>query len=377
MKSLAMIAVVGLILLAYGAIHYYTYSKLLPVFPWGRWSLAVALGILGGSIFIVMAMANSGTVHGLARSLAFAAFSWMGIVFLFFCFSLFVDVVAKLASLPSWPGLSTALASPLRSIVVAALAVAVGFWGYVAAQDFSVLTTTLTSPRLISPVRVVQISDLHLGLLSNTKFLRRMVQTINGLQADIIVCTGDLVDMQMDHLDGIGDLMSQLRAKHGKYAVYGNHEAFAGLRSAREFFTRSGFELLSNRGINLPQLINIVGIDDPAVARAGGPPVPRAEDLLRPFANDLFTVLLKHQPTVEAAGVALVDLQLSGHVHGGQIFPFGLLTRLFYPAPYGLSALADRHWLYVSRGTGTWGPPMRVLAPAEIAVFDLRPLVDK
>ena len=122
--------------------------------------------------------------------------------------------------------------------------------------------------------------------------------------------------------------------------------------------------------------LNIAGVDDPMAARSASTKTLNETELLKHYANGRYTVLLKHQPVINPHSVGLFDLQLSGHVHGGQIFPFGVLTWLVYRTPMGLSVINKDAWLYVSRGTGTWGPPMRVLAPPEISLFDLRPLHD-
>jgi predicted MPP superfamily phosphohydrolase len=209
--------------------------------------------------------------------------------------------------------------------------------------------------------------------MSDERHIRRIVDEINSLAPDVIVSTGDLVDMQMDHLQGLVEQIERLQARWGKFAVYGNHEFLAGIDAARDVTERAGFILLSGGGVTVNDAVNIAGVDDPAVKRSMQQPGIDEAELLKQFNNGLFTVLLKHQPVMESASIRRFDLQLSGHVHGGQIFPFGLLTRAFYRIPVGLSPAGDAGWIYVSRGAGTWGPPMRVLAPPEITLIDLRP----
>jgi predicted MPP superfamily phosphohydrolase len=123
-------------------------------------------------------------------------------------------------------------------------------------------------------------------------------------------------------------------------------------------------------------VIHIVGVDDPAVRRRITMDGRAEKAALQGIPKDDFTVLLKHQPRVDRASVEWFDLQLSGHTHGGQIFPFHWLVRLAYPARTGLSQVGDETWLYVSRGTGTWGPPIRFLAPSELTVIELEPAPD-
>ena len=119
-------------------------------------------------------------------------------------------------------------------------------------------------------------------------------------------------------------------------------------------------------------LINIAGVDDPVVRGYGQSPGVPERQLLSSFPKDKFTLFLKHRPDVEQSSEGLFDLQLSGHAHKGQLFPFTLVVRLVFPRIAGLYRLASGSWLYVSRGTGTWGPPIRFLAPPEVTVIDLR-----
>ena len=199
------------------------------------------------------------------------------------------------------------------------------------------------------------------------------------MDADIIVCTGDLIDMQMDHLDGLGQLMSSLQARYGKYAVLGNHEALAGLPASRRFIERIGFKLLSGSGVSIDRLINLVGVDDPAVAGRFQQSTVDEPALLKRFDNGLYTLLLKHQPVVEQQSTGLFDLQLSGHTHGGQcrLPGFGaILTSSQHWKRYEAGLYrADDTTLYVSRGLGMEGfgtPRARFLCPPEVVSITLR-----
>lgn len=361
----------------YGGFHYYAYRKLATLFPQHPIFIVTGLALLGCSIFVVVLFTHGNIVNRFAEPIAFISFWWMGIVFLFFVFSVPIDVLARISGISGNSQIHAGLISPWRTIIVGIVVLFLSGYGYLASQRIHIETFSLTSPKIIEPIRIVQISDLHLGLLSNEQYFQKVVAEINSLDADIIVCTGDLVDMQMDHLDVLGKIMSGLKAWHGKFAVYGNHEALAGLQASRSFTEGIGFTLLSNIGTTIDDAINLVGVDDPAVEGRFQSSSVNEPDLLQQYDNGLYTILLKHQPSVEQASIGLFDLQLSGHTHGGQIFPFGLLIHLFYKAPFGLSQLKSNGWLYVSRGTGTWGPPMRVLAPPEITLIQLQPLTNK
>lgn len=366
------ILAVSLLLLSYAGMHYYLFKKICRIFPDYRKILVISLWILAGSLFVVEALTHTGLSH-LAIPLAWISRFWTGYLFLFFMLSISVDFLIKIANLILKEHYLLHIKQEFRTILISMFVLIVCFFGYISAQQINVLSFTLSHSKLKQPVSIVQISDLHLDMLTNKVHLQSIVEDINALQADIIVSTGDLVDMQLDYLDGYSNILAGIKAKMGKYAVYGNHEVFAGLEKSKIFIEKSGFTLLSNEGITVDQIINIAGIDDPAASgkllETGG----EEKQILEKLAPDIFTLLLKHQPRVASDSRLKFDLQLSGHTHGGQIFPFSLLTKIAYPLPFGLSQTGPNSWLYVSKGTGTWGPPMRVFAKPEITVFYLAP----
>ena len=372
MHTFVMILALSALLSGYCGMHYYLYRKMRWVFPRYRKVLAAVIIFLAISLFLVQVLVHNG-YSNITIPLAWLAYVWVGYVFLFLAIAGTTDILIKVASLLRKNNVLSHIQQGTRTIVLGFITLLVCIAGIVSAQQVNVRSYTLTTTKLQSPITIVQITDLHLDQLTSIDHLQKMVATINELHPDIIVSTGDLVDMQADHLDGISDTLANLRARLGKFAVFGNHEAFGGINQAREFTTRAGFRILSNQGITIDHTINIIGVDDPAVERRLKSDGVQENILLNQFPTGLFTILLKHQPVVAPASSNLFDLQLSGHTHGGQIFPFTLLVKIFYHAPFGLSKAGPSSWLYVSKGSGTWGPPMRVLAEPEISVFHLQP----
>jgi len=305
----------------------------------------------------------------------------MGFAFLFFSFSVTMDLVlfllraggglfggkasSVLASSATWP--------VLLPVILAAAATG---YGLASARQIKVEWVRIPTRKLAEksgPFRIVQISDLHLDLWSDERRLRRIVETIQAMRPDVVVSTGDLVDMGPDRLGGFADLLHQLKPRFGKFAVTGNHEAYVGPAKSLAVTRRAGFEMLSYEGATVDDVVHIAGVDDPAVRNRVTMDGRAERALLQRYPKEEFTLLLKHQPRVDRASVEWFDLQLSGHTHGGQIFPFHWLVRLAYPARTGLSRVGRETWLYVSRGTGTWGPPIRLFAPSELTVIELEP----
>ena len=372
MHTLAMILALSALLSGYCGMHYYLYRKMRWVFPHSRKVLAAIIVFLAMSLFLAQVLVHNGYSH-FAIPLAWLTYVWFGYAFLFLAIAGSADILIKAVSLVHKDNVLVRIPQGTRSVVLGFVTMLACIAGIISAQQINVRSYTLTTTKLQRPLTIVQITDLHLDRLTNLNRLQNMVTTINGLHPDIIVSTGDLVDMQADHLDGISVTLANLRADLGKFAVFGNHEAFGGINEARDFTARAGFRVLSNQGITIDHTITIVGVDDPAVERRFKSDEVQENLILRKFPSDLFTVLLKHQPVVAPQSSSLFDLQLSGHTHGGQIFPFNLLVKIFYHTPFGLSKTGPTSWLYVSKGSGTWGPPLRVLAEPEITVFYLRP----
>lgn len=362
----------------YGGMNYYIYRKLVPLFVPAHVIVAWIFLLLVLSPVILHYMIKADWLVA-ARFTAAIGYIWMGFAFLFFFLSLARDVargalwlVEKYFHVNS--PLAGLLGTPGATITIVLLAVIVSVYGVYSASRISITNVRFPStkfPQQPGSLRIVQISDLHLDVLTSEARIERMVKTINALDPDVIVSTGDLVDMQADHIHKFADILRKLHAKYGCYAVTGNHEAISGIQRALTFTRDAGFTVLPGENRRIDDVVNIVGVDDPSVSRifAHGP--PDEAGVLKSVNHDLVTILLKHQPVINKASLPYFDLQLSGHVHGGQIFPFGLLTRLTYPVPMGLSQVAPKAWLYVSYGSGTWGPPLRFLAPPEVTVIDI------
>ena len=241
-------------------------------------------------------------------------------------------------------------------------------YGYREAQSVRVEHVEIKTGKLpqgMDRLKIAQISDVHLGLINGKERLQKIVDLIRAEQPDILVATGDVVDGDMAKNGEIHELLKQVQPRFGKFAVTGNHEFYAGLAQALETIKRSGFTVLRGEVLAAGGL-NLVGIDDPTVGS-----VTDEATLLASSQNGLFTLYLKHRPEVPEETRGLFDLQLSGHAHRGQIFPFRLFTGMVYPMQNGLYDLGKGSRLYTSRGSGTWGPPIRVLSPPEVTMIEL------
>jgi predicted MPP superfamily phosphohydrolase len=232
-------------------------------------------------------------------------------------------------------------------------------------------------PRALSGLTVVQLSDVHIGPTIGRKFLEHVVEKSNAQKPDAIVITGDLVDGAVASLRHHVEPLAKLKARHGVFFVTGNHEYYSGVDEWLEELARLGIRVLRNERVSIGDdaaSIDLAGVDDHH-ARGFGP--GHGADYDKPFRDrdpERELVVLAHQPSqISRLAAARPGLQLSGHTHGGQIWPFGALVRLNQPYIAGLYRHDDSTQIYVSRGTGYWGPPMRLFCPAEITKLVLTP----
>jgi predicted MPP superfamily phosphohydrolase len=245
-------------------------------------------------------------------------------------------------------------------------------YGFLDAQRIRVKNLEVKTEHLLpndGRIRIVQISDVHVGLIIRGERLNALIDAVRQASPDILVSTGDLLDGELDNVMPETQQFIAIKPAFGKYAIMGNHEYYAGIKRSLEFTKKAGFEVLRDE-VRQVAGINIFGADDITATRLGLRKDKRAfDELLSSSHNKEFVLLLKHQPFVNDK--ENFNLQLSGHTHGGQIFPFRFITRLFFKNNYGYYELGQNKLLYVSRGTGTWGPPVRIFAPPEITIIDI------
>ncbi|TAL95832.1 MAG: metallophosphoesterase [Paraburkholderia sp.] len=360
-------------------LHIYVGFRLIPDLPVSpTWRVLAALWLVVSVCVIPLGMlARTIRRQPLADRLA-----WIGLMGMGFFSSLLVLTLARdllLASLLTidaiWPHAlalaawrtSTAAAVPLLAL----LSTAIGLFN--ARRRARVVTIDVpidNLPAALDGFTIVQISDIHVGPTIKRSYVDAIVDAVNKLKPDLIAVTGDVVDGSVEQLAAHTRPLSRLSALHGTYLVTGNHEYYSGAHAWIDEFRRLGLTVLMNEHVVVEhkgaQAI-IAGVtdysaghfdpahrSDPAAALTGAP------------GDVLIRVLLAHQPrSAEAAADAGFTLQLSGHTHGGQFFPWNFFVRLQQPFTAGLARM-NGLWVYTSRGTGYWGPPKRLGAPSEI-----------
>ncbi|HDQ04802.1 MAG TPA: metallophosphoesterase [Deltaproteobacteria bacterium] len=354
----------------YGSINFYFFFRAKNIFQF--------TGFLQAAIFFLLVLLIAAPVlvraleslryEQLARAVACIGYVWMAFVFLFFFISLSFDVVRLGYRIFSSGSFQFKTIFFGIAVFLSALLV---IYGYIDAQRIRVKHLEIETKHILpgnGKLRIVQISDVHVGIIIREKRIDPILEKVREAGPDIFVSTGDLLDGELDNIMNDAKRFAAIETKYGKFAVLGNHEYYAGLKRSIEFTEAAGFKLLRDEFTRVAG-ITIFGEDDITGRKSGETQKSRYFQKELSQEKNSFILVLKHQPYIDEE--ARFNLQLSGHTHGGQLFPFGLITKLYFSKNYGLHELAPGKLLYVSRGTGTWGPPVRVFAPPEITVIDL------
>ncbi len=376
-------------LLIVGGVHFYFYRRLVvapalpaPWFAVARLTLAALVFCFPASFFITRYVSPEA-----GRFLLYPLYIWLGVMMMLFFGLIVVDQVRGGAWVAGKAAGQPLVTDPARRLLLARLAAGVVFGGVMAAAARGVWRgigqpilrrVRVPIPGLpgdLAGLRIVQLTDLHLGAMRRGPWLEKVVARCNELRPDIIAITGDLADTGPDMLRQEVAALGRLRARSGVFFVTGNHEYFHDLPGWLEALKTCGMRVLRNERVTVSRggaALEVAGVDDHDGGRVmpgHGPDVARA---LADRPEDRPVLLLAHQPRVaDEAAKHGADLVLTGHTHGGQIMPWGALVKLQQPYVRGLHRHMDRSWIYVSEGTGFWGPPMRVGSASEITLLTL------
>jgi predicted MPP superfamily phosphohydrolase len=356
----------------YGGINFYAFFRAKSVFHFSGAAEIIIIALLLLLILTpaIVRLAESLRLEAFAQAIAYVGYLWMAFIFLFFFLIVTGDILRYLSGF-FYQGAGSALLNNFAFGLAVLLSFVLVVYGFFDAQKIRVKQLEVPTEQILpnnGKIRIVQISDVHIGIIIREKRLQILLDAVRRYNPDILVSTGDLLDGELDHVMVLAEQFVSIKPKFGKYAIMGNHEYYVGINHALRFTKNAGFDILRDETRQVAG-INIFGMDDITGRKLGAVPDNSGFEKLLTGHHDGFVLLLKHQPVVDEK--ENFNLQLSGHTHGGQIFPFRLVTRLFFPKNYGYYSLDKNKALYVSRGAGTWGPPVRIFAPPEITVIDL------
>jgi len=352
------------------------------------WRQLVTVGLVVLLLSVPAAMGLDRLLpSGFLRTAGAVPFVWMGAMVLFvFWFGatdlarLALLLVSKIAGFGLAPErrLLLARATALAGLAIVAALTAVSVWN--AAREPVVTTIEVRMsrlPRALDGFVIIQLSDLHVGGSHGDRaWMEGVVARVNAMEPDLIAVTGDLVDASPEHVLAEVAPIAGLRARQGVYFVTGNHEFYSGLAQWLPQIRKLGMRILRNTRVSIGDgavSFDLVGVDDSAANGLDGTSDPDLAKVVAGRDPDRVAVLLAHQPKLARRAAAhAIDLVLAGHTHGGQIWPFSAFVRLQQPYVRGLHRISERTLLYVTDGTGTWGPPMRLGTRNEIVRVVLR-----
>lgn len=257
------------------------------------------------------------------------------------------------------------------AIVIVAIAMVFGYYN---ARNVRIKTLTLSIPKDAGAWRklnIVSASDIHLGTVIGRKMLDQIVEIINGLNPDIVLLPGDIIDEDPKPVirQNLGEALKQIKAPLGVYAVTGNHEYYGGVQAACEYLEAHGIKMLRDTTIKIADSFYLVGRDDREKPRITGRRRKSLDELLAGVDMNFPIIAMDHQPfALQKVAESGIDLQISGHTHYGQLWPLGYITDLIYQLSWGYKQIGSTHF-YVSSGAGTWGPPIRLGNVPEIVNY--------
>ncbi len=377
MRTINFFIFFSLFLLVYGLINYYIFLRGWQLIPRGSalrpWYAIVFL--LVASSYIVGRVLERYSVCLASDAAIFTGSFWFAIMTYIFLGLIVVDLFRLMnLAIPFLPPSVIETGSHAKYIIAAVISTAALLTvtaGYLNAASPNIRTIEVVLSKKTVPhngLRIALATDIHLGIIIGNSRLDRMVKILNDMNPDIILLAGDIVDEDLAPVieKNLGETLRGLRAKYGVYAVTGNHEYIGGVEEAVRYLSEHGITVLRDKAVLIDGSFYVVGREDRSITGFTGEKRKPLKQIMAGLDKRLPIILMDHQPYhLEDAVASGIDLQLSGHTHNGQMWPFNYITRAIYEISYGYMQKGDTH-VYVSSGFGTWGPPVRVGTGAEI-----------
>ncbi|MBN1396668.1 MAG: metallophosphoesterase [Bacteroidetes bacterium] len=372
----------SVVLVIYGSINSYIYIRGLHVIPHNsplRLWFTIVFWFLVLS-YIAARIIEHFTISTFSEVLVWIGSFWMGAMVYFFIILLVIDIL-RLANhiIPFFPEYIAQNIQQAKKITAIAV-VGIVFLTVLAARINSMfprvqtLDLTIEKQSPLKELNAVVVSDVHLGtIICNSHFIR-IVEKINSLDPDIVLFAGDLVDEDIEPVirQNLGETLRQIKSKYGLYGITGNHEYIGGVEPACNYLTEHGVIMLRDSVVQIDSAFALVGREDISARQFGGSKRRPLNELMENVDKSIPVILMDHQPSnLNDAIENGVDLQLSGHTHHGQLWPFNFISKAVYELSWGYLKKGNTHF-YVSCGVGTWGPPMRTGNRPEVVNIKLK-----
>jgi len=375
MKLTQQIIFFGIVLSIYGLINFYILRRGLSVIPDSYKSLFLVSGIFFVVSFIAGRFLERVWISFFSDALIYIGAFWIAFMVYFFLALVIIDLLRLINFvIPFYPSFITEnieKAKKVAALIVMILVTITVVGGYINTKMIVTKTYSIKINKQAGGLRklnVVMASDLHLGTILGPSFLYKVVDKINKLKPDIILLAGDVIDEDIAPVikNGVGDELLRLKAKYGVFSITGNHEYIGGVEEATEYLTAHGVNVLRDKVEMIDSSFYLVGREDRASRQFAGRQRKSLEDLVAGLDKSHPIIMMDHQPFgLNEAFENGIDLQLSGHTHNGQLWPFNYIVEKIYDLSWGYKINGDTHY-YVSCGVGGWGPPIRTGSRPEI-----------
>ncbi len=373
----------SIVIAIYGTANYYVVRKVshaLSDYPVWKYALAFAIVAMASSYVIGRFLENY-YHNAIVTTLIWIGALWMAALLYAFLFAALFDLFRILHHffgifpkliLDNWA--KAKLYSFLISAIIVVFTLMVGFINNL---NTKIVELNLTIPKRqshLDKLKIVMASDIHLGTTITHQKIERLIELINNQKPDVILFAGDILDEDPNFVEynGMGEPFLKLKAKYGAWGINGNHEYIGGIDNAEKFIKSIGIHLLKDSVAVIDNAFVLIGRDDASKSRFAKSNRLELNELIKQTNPNLPTIFLDHQPfKLDETAQYAIDLQLSGHTHHGQLFPFNFITELVYEKSWGYLRKGNTHF-YVSSGFGVWGPPVRTVNRSEIVVINLK-----
>lgn len=381
MKKSSFVIFFSIVFSVYGLVNYYIFITGWHAIPHRSYTstLYIVLFLLFSLSFIAGRFLERAVLNRFSSFLVWLGSFWLGAMVYILLFSVFFDIIRAVNYFfpfyPTEPHLKYSELKFFLFICVISAVFVIVFFGFINARIPRVkkLDIKIAKPSKFKSLRIAAASDIHLGTIISRQMLEKIVVLINSLDADIVLLPGDVVDEDIGPVikQNLGETLRKIKSKFGVYAITGNHEYIGGVEPACKYLEEHGIVMLRDKVIDIENGIYIAGREDRSIKQFSGNLRKPIEEVLCGVDKSKPLILMDHQPVklIEAAENG-VDLQLSGHTHHGQLWPFNFITKKVYELSRGYKVKKKTQY-YVSCGVGTWGPPVRTGNRPEIVNINL------
>lgn len=383
MKTTQFLIFLSIVLVVYGAVNFYIFIRGMHAIPpgsaWRTW-FSMIFWVLA-SAFILARVLERTYPCMLTGIITWVGSFWLGFMLFFFLVVVLIDLARIFDSFLHFfpPVFYTHLPSVKVITLLTVLGLSVLFVtvGFINARipRIKELNITISKPNATpAELTIVMASDIHLGTIIASRKVNRLVEKINEMDPDLVLLAGDIVDEDLAPVinNNLGESLSRIKSPLGVYGITGNHEYIGGVGPAVEYLENHRIRMLRDTAVFVDNYFYLVGRDDRDKPRFTGKPRKDLEEIMLTVDTGFPVILMDHQPFDLARHARMgIDLQLSGHTHHGQLWPFNYITDAIYEISWGYKQIGTTHF-YVSSGYGTWGPPLRLGNRPEIVKIKLR-----